>query len=131
MRSYDYEDALKMAGAEVICFERFGSYQGDWWAKVRFQGKEGWVNGSYGSCSGCDEIESLDNCWEDHPEESCPKCQGVLKQITAIGERDLESILTKDAAVKKASDGLELDLDAQEMVDYIKLEGRLPIKDKP
>jgi len=29
-----YDEALKAAGAEVLLYESFGSYQGDWWAKV-------------------------------------------------------------------------------------------------
>lgn len=34
-----YENALKAAGAEILEFGQFGSYQGDWWAKVRYKEK--------------------------------------------------------------------------------------------
>jgi hypothetical protein len=49
-----YKLALELAGAEVLKYAEFGSYQGDWLAKVRYEGKEGWVNDYFGSCSGCD-----------------------------------------------------------------------------
>lgn len=52
-----YKKCLELAGAEVIVFQYFGSYQGDWWAKVRYNGQMGWVNGSFGSCSACDAFE--------------------------------------------------------------------------
>jgi len=53
-----YKSAMEAAGAEVVEFQTFGSYQGDWWASVRFEGKAYWVHGSYGSCSGCDAFQS-------------------------------------------------------------------------
>lgn len=53
-----YESALEAAGATVHEFKEFGSYQGDWWAKVTHNGQTGWVQGSYGSCSGCDAFQA-------------------------------------------------------------------------
>ena len=53
-----YCEAMEFAGAEVLEYQSFGSYQGDWFAKVLFEGKIGWVHGSYGSCSHCDAFES-------------------------------------------------------------------------
>src|SRR5882762_8636559 len=53
-----YKEAIEFAGATVKAFESFGSYQGDWIAKVDFKGKIGWIQGSYGSCSGCDAFEA-------------------------------------------------------------------------
>ena len=41
-----YQDALKAAGAAVLEFESFGSYQGDWVALVEYKGERGWVQGS-------------------------------------------------------------------------------------
>ena len=54
-----YDDCLEAAGADVLDFERFGSYQGEWWALVRCAGALGFVSGGFGSCSGCDAIEAL------------------------------------------------------------------------
>ena len=41
-----YEKAMELAGAKVIEYKAFGSYQGDWWALVEYKDKKGWVNGS-------------------------------------------------------------------------------------
>ena len=35
-----YQMALEMAGATVLEYKEFGSYQGDWFAKVEYQGKD-------------------------------------------------------------------------------------------
>lgn len=59
-----YESALVAAGCEIIEFRHFGSYQGDWYAHVKFNGETGIVSGSYGSCSGCDSFEA-EFGWDD------------------------------------------------------------------
>lgn len=53
-----YEEALRAAGCEVIEFEEFGSYQGEWLALVEIDGERGVVEGCYGSCSGCDSFQA-------------------------------------------------------------------------
>lgn len=53
-----YHECLEIAGARVLAFESFGSYQGDWWAKVVYGGKTFFVTDYYGSCSGCDAFEA-------------------------------------------------------------------------
>lgn len=45
----NYQGALEVAGAMVLAYESFGSYQGDWWVLVKFRGKTGWIQGSFGS----------------------------------------------------------------------------------
>jgi hypothetical protein len=52
-----YQNAMEAAGAEVLAYKEFGSYQGDWWAKVKFNDQVVWIHGSYGSCSGCDAFQ--------------------------------------------------------------------------
>lgn len=52
-----YKEALEAAGATVHAMENFGSYQGDWQAKVTYDEKTGWIQGCFGSCSGCDAFE--------------------------------------------------------------------------
>ena len=52
-----YKEALEAAGAEVELFEEFGSYQGDWYARVKINGERKWIHGYFGSCSGCDAFE--------------------------------------------------------------------------
>jgi hypothetical protein len=53
-----YDLALIAAGCEVVEYQTFGSYQGDWYAMVVFNGEKGIVTGSYGSCTHCDAFES-------------------------------------------------------------------------
>ena len=31
---YGYQGCMELAGAKIHVFKEFGSYQGDWWAKV-------------------------------------------------------------------------------------------------
>ena len=53
-----YGEALRAAGCTVLEFEEFGSNQGEWLALVEIDGERGVVEGSYGSCSGCDAFEA-------------------------------------------------------------------------
>lgn len=50
-----YQQALEAAGATVVDFREFGSYQGDWFA-ILDNGNI--VSGGYGSCSGCDAYQA-------------------------------------------------------------------------
>lgn len=61
-----YSETLEAAGAKVLAFNEFGSYQGDWAALVEYNGETGFVFGSYGSCSGCDAFEA-EFGWSDKP----------------------------------------------------------------
>lgn len=128
-----YQDALVAAGANVHCFEQFGSYQGDWWAKVTFKGETGWINGSYGSCSGCDSFESEFSCvypycedhWNETDRNGCEECKDKSKRyaeaLERFGKTYLEdALMTQEKAEAEASKNLEWDSDAQGMLDYIK-----------
>lgn len=53
-----YLEAMEAAGATVHEFKEFGSYQGTWLALVTYNGNTGWIEDSYGSCSGCDAFEA-------------------------------------------------------------------------
>lgn len=57
-----YKSALEAAGCVVHAFENFGSYQGEWLAKVTktVAGQEytGYVHDWYGSCTMCDSYEA-------------------------------------------------------------------------
>lgn len=52
-----YESALEAAGAVVLAYKEFGSYQGDYIAKVRVGDQIAWIHDYYGSCSVCDALE--------------------------------------------------------------------------
>lgn len=104
-----YEGSLKAAGAEVHIFEEFGDYQGSWYAKVTYQGKTGWVTGSYGSCSGCDSFQAEFDYGKGHPE-----------QYVSFGKSYLDNILTNEEAIKEASENLSWDHEAEELVKFLK-----------
>lgn len=126
-----YEEAMQAAGAEVLEFGRFGSYQGDWWAKVRYQGEIGWAQGSYGSCSGCDAFEAefgyAEGDCEDHSydhKDDCPACQEAKKKyderLADFGRGYLDGLLTQERAEEKAARNLDWDSEAQAMLDWLK-----------
>jgi hypothetical protein len=109
MSGYSYDGALKAAGAEVHTFESFGTYQGDWWAKVTYKGKTGWVHGWFGSCSGCDAFEA-EFGWDDPTNE----------QLATFGVQYLDELWTQEEAEKDASEDLSWDMDAKDMLEFIK-----------
>lgn len=132
-----YQEALEAAGAEVLEFEEFGSYQGDWWAKVRYKNELGWVQGSYGSCTGCDSFQAEfgwadANCEEhmyDHKED-CQACeeaqQKYNERLADFGRGYLDGLLTQEKAEEEAARNIEWDSDAQAMLDWMKARALTP-----
>ena len=131
----EYQKALEAAGATVHAFESFGSYQGDWFAKVTFKGVSGWAHGSYGSCSGCDsfqaEFGNLDtNCdvhrWDGITEETkecqdCAACSRKFQERTAaFGLTYLDPLLTQQQAEAVAKQKAEWSLEDKEALDWLK-----------
>lgn len=126
-----YAKAMQAAGAEVIEFECFGSYQGEWWAKVRYEGRIGWVQGSYGSCSGCDAFEgefgfAYMDCEEhrwDHKDD-CTACQEAKRQydkrLADFGRLYLDELIPQEKAEEVAARNIEWDSEAQGMLDWLK-----------
>ena len=56
---YGYQAAIYAAGADILAFEEFGSYQGEWIAEIKLpNGEVFFVSGCYGSCSGCDAFQA-------------------------------------------------------------------------
>ncbi len=128
-----YNQALEAAGAEVLESKYFGSYQGDWFALVKRNGTRQWVHGSYGSCSGCDAFEAEfdfdgdDRGCEDHrydKQDNCTACAersaDYARRLATFGASYLDSAMTQDEAEKYASQHLEWDSEAQEMLDFLK-----------
>lgn len=120
-----YSEALEAAGAKIIAFQEFGSYQGDWFAFVEYQGKCGWVQGSYGSCSGCDAFESefsytpiscSEHEYEDKSGLDCSDCESVLadykKRLAEFGASYLDGFQNQDE--------IEWDIDAAEELAFVK-----------
>ena len=56
----DHQEILERQGFEILDWESFGSYQGDYAAIVKKDGKVGFTVIGYGSCSGCDALQALE-----------------------------------------------------------------------
>ena len=139
-----YKDALEAAGAIVHAYEEFGSYQGDWFALVTYKGKTGWVHGYFGSCEGCDAFRAefgdfprshkcsgcgREDCnpiallYDDDAPlfcEKCDICENLKKRFIRLGLEYLEDILAQEEEETIALQNIEWDLDAQEMLDFLK-----------
>lgn len=109
--SYGYEAALEAAGATVLRFEQFGSYQGDWLAQV---GPDAYVRGSYGSCSGCDAFEAEFGFDE--------KRADYQTRLAAFGKEYLDTTYTRDELVKEFTKQSTWDMDAKEILTWLKAE---------
>ena len=113
-----YCEAMEAAGAEILCYKSFGSYQGDWWTKVKYNGNTFWVHGSYGSCSGCDAFQAEfdreeEQCHEhlyNYQHEPCVACdkakETYTEKLADFGKSYLVAgEYTQKEAEKQASDG--------------------------
>lgn len=102
-----YVRALKAAGFNVLDYIEFGSYQGDWFCFVEFEGKLGFIRDSYGSCSGCDQFHA--DCDEEKP--------GALE---AFGKNYIDQMIDYNQALQYASKHSDWDQEAIKMVDWVK-----------
>ena len=116
-----YKELLYRICDKVYCFEEFGSYQGDWWAKVKYKGKTGWVHGYFGSCAGCDELEAVrDDIYDCLNDEEAQKIYDNAVDEFKRSYLQPEYILSQEEAEKEAQENVNWDMEAQEMVDFIK-----------
>lgn len=111
---YGYKAALAAAGATPLAYEQFGSYQGSWWAECELpNGEIVYVNGGFGSCSGCDAFEA-EFGWDDEKKSDYPE------RLRDFGRDYLTNCYTISEAIEKASENLDRDFNAQEEVDWLK-----------
>lgn len=137
-----YKSALEAAGATIHAFKEFGSYQGEWVAKVTYKGETGWIEGNYGSCSGCDAFQmefgydDSDKGCDEHEYETdpaikllCPDCTdaaaGYAIRLKAFGETYLDTIFSQELQeqvykAKLADMGEWSYGEYKEMFDFIK-----------
>lgn len=128
-----YQEALEAAGANVIVFEEFGSYQGEWYALVTYGGETGWVNGSYGSCSGCDAFEGEfgfngysggDGFWDYEKDQYRAPTEEERKdyqnRLADFGRTYLDGLMTQEQAEKAASQYMDWDSEAPAMLEFIR-----------
>lgn len=119
-----YEMCLEKAGAKVIAFENFGSYQGDWLAYVEYKGEKGFVAGSYGSCSYCDAFES--EFGDAYFDEGTEGAIYLEKRYALFGESYLGSILPAEYQLKVSKEQMGDDpedwvyTEYKEQYDFVK-----------
>jgi hypothetical protein len=98
MKVEDYGDMLaKVTGKKLISFEMFGSYQGDWVAALESGDNIELWKGSYGSCSGCDWLESEKN-WEDGTVDD-QKAADYFKEDLPFATIPKETVLRVDTGL--------------------------------
>lgn len=81
IKAEDYGDMFaQIFDAELIAFQRYGSYQGDYLVVLNDKGIYKFYMGSYGSCSGCDWFEAESNYVEGSYEVDYKKALEYCKQ---------------------------------------------------
>jgi hypothetical protein len=117
----DYCRAMVAAGATVHVMQAFGNYQGTSWARVTYQGRDGWVCYSWGSCSGCDDYQNTFGYgfgmsgYVDRdltPEEEA--------RLADFGRSYLDNLLTQSEAEAKAAEDISWDCESEKVVAFIR-----------
>ena len=109
-----YELALEAAGCDVIEYVEFGSYQGEWLALVKYDGQCGIVEGSYGSCSGCDSFQAEFGWYDDERDD-------YQERLKSFGEGYLPALPIAHyiSQLEKRVDDFEWDSEAKEMLEQV------------
>lgn len=105
-----YQEALEAAGAKVLAFEMFGSYQGDWLAKLEYEDSQFWIKDYFGSCSGCDAFEA-EIGWNPTPDQLAEFGRKYLDPSERLTQAEIEAKISKN---------IKWDMDAKRMLDFVK-----------
>jgi hypothetical protein len=81
----DYKELLEKRGHNILIWEDFGSYQGDYVALLDGSKGFGFVVIGYGSCSGCDALEAAESNWLNDDGDSESRVSNLIDSI----ERDI------------------------------------------
>lgn len=124
-----YETCMELAGAKIIAFQNFGSYQGDWLACVEYKNEILLINGSYGSCSGCDAFQGEFDCdshevkgeyhyyYELH--DDCDECKKLKEKMIDFGKGYLDNPSNPEMLLEEYEKEKEWDGDKPEMIKFI------------
>ena len=106
-----YMTALEKAGATVIRTQYFGDYQGTILAEVEYEGKTGYIEINYGSCSHCDSFQAFEDefDWDIGPTDD---------DLAEFGRRYLD-ILTKESLIEKYTKQAKWDIDAEDALRWL------------
>lgn len=108
-----YEQALEAAGATVLASKYFGSYQGDWYAKVEYQGEILLISGAFGSCSYCDAFQGeFEGCYQRED-------IGYQERLALFGQSYLDDPRNPEEELSHAKETCEWDMEAGEMVEWL------------
>jgi len=113
-----YREALEAAGARVLAFEHFGSWQGEWVALVEYKSEVGWVQGSFGSCSHCDSFEA-EFGWGAEDEDD------YQQRLASFGESYLGGLQSTDAVVASFDDQSNWDTDSEQAASWIRYTAKI------
>lgn len=122
-----YCEALEAAGAAVHEYKEFGSYQGEWLAKVTHDGRQGWILAYFGSCSGCDAFQATFDCSSFWPESGDSEAETARKhaeynaKLAEFAQGYLGDILSQDDVEKRLLEKSEYDGEAEDMLKYVRL----------
>jgi hypothetical protein len=140
-----YSEAIESNGLKIKEMKEFGSYQGTWIAILE-DGR--FIEGSYGSCSGCDAFQAEfnydeeivkqengkyypnNNTWEDEitEGEAIAKNKEYSEKLKSFGKRYTDSAETKEEIVSrytiKCNDEFAWD-DDKEILEWLKTKTNL------
>lgn len=108
-----YMKCITEAGAEVLDYKYFGSYQGTILAFVKEDGKTKWLDIGYGSCSACDGLQAFEERFDW--DEKIP-----AEEYARFGRDLLECTFQSQQLIERLEKQAEWDYEAQEMIDFIK-----------
>jgi hypothetical protein len=107
-----YRVALEAAGAKVLDFQSFGSYQGEWFALVEFEGRAGWIQGHFGSCTHCDAFEAeFDYAYQDSPD--------YQERLAKFGRSYLDDMMPAAYWIVQLRERAEWDSESADAADWI------------
>jgi hypothetical protein len=109
-----YLDSLKAAGVEVIDACEFGDYEGSWYAVVKYNNQYLMVEGSYGSCSGCDAFLA-EFGYIDYNEEK------YKRKLIEFGKGYLVQGCDLKKAIENAEKDCEWDIDSEQKLKWLKM----------
>lgn len=135
-----YAKCVALAGATILAHKQFGDNRGSAWILVDWENSRGWVQHSYGSCPGCDELAARmaraeypnvdldayflrDTSWHAFEME----VERIDTQTMKIFGREMlqSRLLTQAEAEALVGKDIEWDLEVEEILLWIKAMGKL------
>jgi len=112
MSEMSYIGAVEAAGANVIRYQYFGAYQGTILAQVEYDGNNGYIEISYGTCSYCDPYQAFeeDLGWDHTP---------TTEELSNFGRNYLEDLSTRDEILEKYTAMAKWDIDAEDVIKWL------------